>query len=50
MIRILLASRNSGKLKEFETLLPEVQWLTLPPTVSPLPETGTFLKKTPGKN
>jgi XTP/dITP diphosphohydrolase len=45
MIRILLASRNGGKLKEFETLLPEVQWLTLPPTVSPLPETGTFFEE-----
>ena len=45
MTRILLASRNSGKLKEFETLLPEVQWQTLPPTVDALPETGTYFEE-----
>lgn len=45
MIRILLASRNSGKLREFETLLPEVHWFTLPATVSELPETGTFFEE-----
>ncbi len=45
MIRILLASRNVGKLKEFKSLLPEVELLTLPSDVDEIPETGTFFEE-----
>lgn len=42
MQKILLASRNAGKLREFAELLPEFQFVLWPTAAPELPETGAF--------
>ena len=44
MLKILLASRNVGKLREFSALLPEVQFVLWPVDAPELPETGAFFQ------
>jgi len=44
MLKILLASRNAGKLREFATLLPEVTLVPWPAEAPELPETGAFFQ------
>jgi XTP/dITP diphosphohydrolase len=43
-MRIVLATRNPGKLREFQALLPEVELLPWPDTAPELPETGAFFQ------
>ena len=42
MMRVLLASRNAGKLREFAELLPELELVPWPADAPELPETGAF--------
>jgi XTP/dITP diphosphohydrolase len=44
MLKILLASRNAGKLREFSELLPELQFVLWPTDAPELPETGAFFQ------
>jgi XTP/dITP diphosphohydrolase len=44
MLKILLASRNAGKLREFSTLLPDLQFVLWPVDAPELPETGVFFQ------
>jgi XTP/dITP diphosphohydrolase len=44
MLKILLASRNTGKLREFATLLPDMQFVPWPAEAPELPETGAFFQ------
>ena len=44
MLRILLASRNAGKLREFAELLPGVTLVPWPAEAPELPETGAFFQ------
>jgi XTP/dITP diphosphohydrolase len=44
MLKILLASRNLGKLREFSALLPDVHFVLWPTSAPELPETGTFFQ------
>jgi XTP/dITP diphosphohydrolase len=44
MQKILLASRNAGKLREFAELLPEFQFVLWPANAPELPETGAFFQ------
>ncbi|WP_257306811.1 non-canonical purine NTP pyrophosphatase [Geothrix campi] len=43
-MKILLASRNAGKLREFSELLPEVRFIPWPADAPELPETGAFFQ------
>jgi XTP/dITP diphosphohydrolase len=43
-MKLLLASRNAGKLREFAALLPEVQFVPWPTDAPELPETGAFFQ------
>lgn len=40
--RILLATRNAGKLREFSGLLPGIEWIAWPEAAPELQETGAF--------
>ncbi len=42
MLKVLLASRNAGKLREFAELLPDLQFVLWPAEAPELPETGAF--------
>ncbi|MCC6513963.1 MAG: non-canonical purine NTP pyrophosphatase, partial [Geothrix sp.] len=42
MLKVLLASRNAGKLREFAELLPDLQFVPWPAEAPELPETGAF--------
>jgi XTP/dITP diphosphohydrolase len=44
MLKVLLASRNAGKLREFSALLPDLQFVLWPPEAPELPETGAFFQ------
>ena len=44
MPRILLASRNAGKLREFAELLPDLDFVLWPATAPDLAETGAFFQ------
>ncbi len=44
MMKVLLASRNAGKLREFAALLPELQVVRWPADAPELPETGAFFQ------
>ena len=44
MLKVLLASRNVGKLREFSTLLPDIQFVLWPSEAPELPETGAFFQ------
>ena len=44
MLKILLASRNAGKLREFAELLPDLQFVLWPAEAPELPETGAFFQ------
>lgn len=44
MLKVLLASRNAGKLREFSALLPELQFVLWPGDAPELPETGAFFQ------
>jgi len=44
MLKILLASRNAGKLREFAELLPDLQFVPWPAEAPELPETGAFFQ------
>lgn len=44
MLRVLLASRNQGKLREFAELLPDFTLLPWPGEAPDLPETGAFFQ------
>ena len=44
MLRILLASRNAGKLREFSALLPDLRFVLWPAEATELPETGAFFQ------
>lgn len=41
-MRVVLATRNAGKLGEFQALLPGLELLSWPPEAPELPETGAF--------
>jgi len=41
---ILLASRNQGKLKEFQHLLPGLRLVPWPPEAPDIPEDGAFFQ------
>jgi XTP/dITP diphosphohydrolase len=41
-LKVLLASRNAGKLREFSALLPDMQFVLWPADAPELPETGAF--------
>jgi XTP/dITP diphosphohydrolase len=43
-MKILLASRNAGKLREFHALLPGVEWVAWPPEAPEIPEDGAFFQ------
>jgi hypothetical protein len=47
MLKVLLASRNAGKLHEFSSLLPELEFVLWPAEAPELPETGAFLSASP---
>jgi len=47
MLKILLASRNTGKLREFAALLPDLQFVLWPGDAPELPETGAFFSVSP---
>ncbi len=42
MSKVLLASRNAGKLREFSALLPDIHFVLWPAEAPELPETGAF--------
>jgi XTP/dITP diphosphohydrolase len=44
MLKVLLASRNAGKLREFAALLPDLQFVLWPVDAPELPETGAFFQ------
>ena len=44
MLKVLLASRNAGKLREFVELLPDLQFVAWPADAPELPETGAFFQ------
>jgi XTP/dITP diphosphohydrolase len=44
MLKVLLASRNVGKLREFSALLPDLQFVLWPANAPELPETGAFFQ------
>ncbi|MCE1205591.1 MAG: non-canonical purine NTP pyrophosphatase [Holophagaceae bacterium] len=44
MLKVLLASRNAGKLREFAELLPDLQFVPWPVEAPELPETGAFFQ------
>jgi XTP/dITP diphosphohydrolase len=44
MLKVLLASRNTGKLREFSALLPELQFVLWSADAPELPETGAFFQ------
>ena len=44
MLKVLLASRNAGKLREFSALLPDLEFVLWPPEAPELPETGAFFQ------
>jgi len=44
MLKVLLASRNAGKLREFAELLPDIQFVLWPADAPELPETGAFFQ------
>jgi XTP/dITP diphosphohydrolase len=44
MLKVLLASRNAGKLREFSALLPDLQFVLWPADAPDLPETGAFFQ------
>lgn len=44
MLKVLLASRNAGKLREFSALLPDLQFVLWPADAPELPETGAFFQ------
>ncbi len=44
MLKVLLASRNAGKLREFSELLPDLQFVPWPADAPELPETGAFFQ------
>jgi XTP/dITP diphosphohydrolase len=44
MLKVLLASRNVGKLREFSALLPKMYFVLWPVTAPELPETGAFFQ------
>ena len=44
MLKLLLASRNAGKLREFSALLPEFEFVLWPAEAPELPETGAFFQ------
>ena len=44
MLKVLLASRNTGKLREFAELLPDLQFVPWPAAAPELPETGAFFQ------
>ncbi|HTL98740.1 MAG TPA: non-canonical purine NTP pyrophosphatase [Holophagaceae bacterium] len=41
-MKLLLATRNAGKLREFSALLPGIEFIAWPGTAPELPETGAF--------
>jgi len=43
-LKVLLASRNAGKLREFAELLPDLQFVAWPAEAPELPETGAFFQ------
>ena len=43
-LKVVLASRNAGKLREFSELLPEMHFVLWPPHAPDLPETGAFFQ------
>jgi XTP/dITP diphosphohydrolase len=44
MLKVLLASRNAGKLREFSVLLPDLRLVLWPAGAPELPETGAFFQ------
>jgi len=44
MLKVLLASRNLGKLREFTELLPDLAFVPWPADAPELPETGAFFQ------
>ena len=44
MLRLVVASRNAGKLREFATLLPDLQLIPWPADAPELSETGAFFQ------
>ena len=44
MLKLLLASRNAGKLREFSELLPDLNFVLWPAEAPELPETGAFFQ------
>lgn len=44
MLKVLLASRNTGKLREFAELLPDISLVPWPSEAPELPETGAFFQ------
>ena len=44
MLKVLLASRNAGKLREVSALLPDLEFVLWPPEAPELPETGAFFQ------
>lgn len=44
MLKVLLASRNAGKLSEFSELLPDLKFVLWPKEAPDLPETGAFFQ------
>jgi XTP/dITP diphosphohydrolase len=44
VLRVLLASRNAGKLREFSALLPDIHFVLWPTEAPELPETGAFFQ------
>ncbi len=44
MLKLVVASRNAGKLREFAELLPEVELVPWPAQAPELPETGAFFQ------
>ncbi len=44
MLKVLLASRNAGKLREFSALLPDLHFVPWPADAPELPETGAFFQ------
>jgi XTP/dITP diphosphohydrolase len=44
VLKVLLASRNAGKLREFSALLPELQFVLWPADAPELAETGAFFQ------
>ena len=44
MLKLVVASRNAGKLRELAALLPEVKLVLWPAQAPELPETGAFFQ------